>query len=202
MKKIPTLFMRDPDDMARVIPVINPGCEWALTDPTAHATRKWDGTCVQLTDDGRWQARREVKAGKVPPAGFEAVETDQVTGKTVGWEPIEQSGFARWHAEALADEGWANCPPGTYELIGPKINGNPEKLNYHRLAMHAKAPIFPLLVWPDTAPVIEPYEALRDLLVALAAKGCEGLVWHHPDGRMVKLKGRDFRAPKVVGNRG
>lgn len=27
----------------------------------------------------------------------------------------------------------------------------------------------------------------------LADEGVEGVVWHHPDGRMAKLKGRDFR---------
>jgi hypothetical protein len=44
MKKIPTLFARDPDDRGRVLPQITPGCEWALTDPAARATRKYDGT--------------------------------------------------------------------------------------------------------------------------------------------------------------
>ena len=44
MRKIPTLFVRDPDDMKHVLPVVNEGCEWALTDPYARATRKWDGT--------------------------------------------------------------------------------------------------------------------------------------------------------------
>lgn len=26
----------------------------------------------------------------------------------------------------------------------------------------------------------------------LANKDIEGIVWHHPDGRMVKIKGKDF----------
>lgn len=200
MRKIPTLFMRDPDDRARVIPEINPGCEWALTDPTARATRKWDGTCVMLDDDGRWWARREVKADREAPAGWWEVDHDAVTGKRTGWEPVEQSSFAKWHAQA-ADRPW-EFEAGTYELVGPKVNGNPEKLADHALLPHAMAPQFPMMVWPDPVPVDEAYAALRDLLRGLAAKGCEGIVWHHPDGRMVKLKGRDFRNPKVVGNRG
>lgn len=30
MKKIPTLLRRDPADMSRVLPEVNPGCEWVL----------------------------------------------------------------------------------------------------------------------------------------------------------------------------
>jgi hypothetical protein len=64
-------------------------------------TRKYDGTCVLLDAEGDWWARREVKPGTVPPAGYVAVETDAVTGKTVGWEPIARSPFARFWQEAL-----------------------------------------------------------------------------------------------------
>jgi hypothetical protein len=194
MKKIPTLFLRDPNHRANVLPQINPGCEWALTDPTARATRKWDGTCVMLDDDGRWWARREVKADREAPPGWWEVDYDETTGKRIGWEPVEQSGFAKWHADALANGVSQPDDPGTYELVGPKVNGNPEGFNYHQLLWHAAAPTFPMLVWPTPPPVDEAFSALGDLLRAMAAKGCEGIVWHHPDGRMVKLKGRDFRA--------
>lgn len=194
MRKIPTLFVRDPDDMKHVLPVVNEGCEWALTDPYARATRKWDGTCVMLDDDGRWWARREVKADRSAPVGWWEVDHDLVTGKRTGWEPIEQSSFARWHEQALAELIPDLVRPGTYELVGPKINGNPEAADHHVLLRHAVAPSFPLLVWPSPVPVDEAFSALRDLLRGLAAKGCEGIVWHHPDGRMAKLKGRDFPA--------
>jgi len=54
----------------------------------------------------------------------------------MGWEPIEQSGFAKWHAEALVRAHAA--VPGTYELIGPKINGNPEGVEEHELIRHGE----------------------------------------------------------------
>ena len=34
---------------------------------------------------------------------------------------------------------------------------------------------------------------VRDELVI--ARNIEGIVWHHPDGRMVKIKARDFGLP-------
>lgn len=194
MQKIPTLFVRDPEDMSRVIDEVNPACQWVL-DGEGVATRKYDGTCVMLDEDGRWWARREVKPGKAAPAHFEPISTDPNTGKTVGWEPIEQSSFAKFHAEALeplAEFGaltGAAMSPGTFELVGPKINGNPERAEYHRLEPHANAE---RIDWDDDRDVT-PFESLRDMVLWLADDGIEGVVWHHPDGRMAKLKGRDFR---------
>lgn len=176
MKKIPTLFRRDPDDMRRVLPEVTPGCEWVLAGEGV-ATRKYDGTCVMLAENGAWWARREVKPGKTPPPGWIEADHDDTTGKRVGWEPIEQSGFRGAWSEAMAvhpDE------PGTYELCGPKVNGNPEGFTLHRLIRHGRTSI------PQILPPAELVQELqRDL-------GWEGVVWHHPDGRMAKLKGRDF----------
>lgn len=200
MMKIPTLFVRDPDDRAHVLPQITPGCEWVLTEQHP-ATRKWDGTCVMLDDDGRWWARREVKEDRDPPAGWWEVGYDPFAGKRTGWEPVEQSSFAKWHAQALAGPGVGVIEtPGTYELVGPKVNGNPEKLICHYLLRHAESQAFELLVWPDPVPVGEAFEALRELMRGIGAGGWEGLVWHHADGRMVKLKVRDFRADVEQGS--
>ncbi len=179
MRKIPTLFARDPDDPSRVTRDVTPGCEW-VTAGEGVATRKYDGTCVMLDGDGQWWARREVKPGKATPAHFVAVEADPVTGKTVGWEPVEQSAFARWHAEAVAGHPEYAPPlvPGTYELCGPKVNGNPEGFEAHVLVLHAEAERVD-------------YGRTFDELAA-HLNGVEGIVWHHPDGRMAKVKCRDF----------
>ena len=182
MRKIPTLFRRDPEDMRRVLPVVTVGCEWVL-EGQGTPTRKYDGTCVMYDADAiQWFARREVKPGKVVPRGFVKIETDENTGKTVGWEPAEQSGFARWLNEAIEAEpyGW-KFEPGTYELCGPKINGNPEGFTTHRLIRHADAEVLDI----DA----RDYDGLRLVLSAFPG---EGIVWHHPDGRMAKLKRRDF----------
>lgn len=183
MRKIPTLFVRDWNgDRRYVTREVTPECQWVI-DGEGTATRKYDGTCVMF-DGERWWARREVKKDKLPPANFIEIEFDPETGKTVGWEPVAQSPFAKFHAEALAaqDAGGA-WPNGTYELVGPKINGNPEHFEQHWLIFHAFADSLP------TAP-----RSFDGLAAWLHAQPYEGIVWHHPDGRMAKIKKRDFRA--------
>lgn len=183
MQKIPTLFVRNPDDRAHVLPEVTPGCEWVLAGE-GRATRKWDGTCTMLDDDGNWWGRREVKPGKNIPAGYRIAEHDTVTGKLVGWEPMAQSSFAKIHAEAVANSG--PMAPGTYELLGPKINGNPDGFDAHLLMPHGWACLSERI---DIEASPRDFDGLRDWL---ATREYEGIVWHHPDGRMAKLKARDF----------
>lgn len=180
MRKITTLFVRDENDRRHVTRDVTPGCEWVVAGEGV-PTRKYDGTCV-MYDGAAWWARREVKPGKTTPPGFVPVETDETTGKTVGWEPVEQSAFARWHEDALRQ--CADPLPGTYELCGPKINGDPEKYGVHRLIRHETAEHL------DDAP-----RDFEGLAMWLSAQSYEGVVWHHPDGRMAKLKRRDFPVP-------
>jgi hypothetical protein len=183
MRKIPTVFERDWDgDRRYVLPKVTQGCEWVF-DGEGVATRKYDGTCVLLDDGGEWWARREVKAGKAEPPGFIVAQHDDETGKTIGWEPLMLSPFARFHAEALSER--VDVPaPGTYELIGPKVNGNPEAMPHHMVILHAGAQVL------DDAP-----RSFGELAAWLHAQPYEGVVWHHADGRMAKIKKRDFRAP-------
>ncbi|WP_405678012.1 DUF5565 family protein [Streptomyces sp. NBC_01511] len=184
MKKIQTLFVRDfTARPSHVLPQVAPGCEW-VTDEEGVATRKYDGTCVMLDEHGAWWARREVKPGKTTPTGYVAISTDEETGKTVGWESIEHSSFAKFHAEAIGNS--AVSAPGTYELLGPKINGNPDGYDAHLLMPHGWSA---LSIREDFATAPRDYDGLRDWL---RARPYEGIVWHHPDGRMAKIKAKDF----------
>lgn len=178
MQKIPTIFERDWDgDRSRVLDQVTPGCEWVLAGEGI-ATHKYDGTCV-MYDGTEWWARREVKAGKTAPPGFRVLSHDSETNNTIGWEPVEQSPFAKFHAEAVSpDRSWA---PGTYELIGPKVNSNPEGAAKHTLIRHENAEVLGLL---DRS-----YAGIRDFLAGIDV---EGIVFRHPDGRMGKIKKRDF----------
>ena len=191
MHKIPTLLTRDEDDRRHVTDEVTPGCEWVL-DGEGIATRKYDGTCVMLDDSGHWWARREIKPGKATPANYVATGTDEVTGKVMGWEPIDQSPFIKAHKDALEHTrvfahnepmGWV---PSTYELIGPKVQGNPEKVDHHQLVSHEHAETFGATGTPRSV------SDVRLLVKAVANTGWEGIVWHHPDGRMAKLKARDL----------
>jgi len=189
MKKIPTLFVRNPEDRRHVIVgEVTPGCEWVLADE-GMPTVKWDGTCVLILRDGlnvKGFARREVKPGKEPPANWREVDHDEVAGKRAGWEPIAQSGFAKFFDEALAAAVEEGDPltPGTYELCGPKINGNPEDFDRHQLVRHGSG--FEVELTPTTV------EGIVAAVGVLGEMGIEGIVWHHPDGRMAKLKARDI----------
>ncbi len=176
MKKIATLFQRQHVRPERITKDVTPGCEWVLAGEGV-ATRKIDGTCCMIRG-GVLYKRRELSAGKEVPKGFEAAgPADPVTGKIVGW--VKTDATDKWHLEALEREPF--LPDGTYELVGPKIQGNPELLDFHRLVRHGSDVLHDV---PRT------YEGLREYLIA--RPNMEGIVFHHPDGRMVKIKRRDF----------
>ena len=175
MKKIPTIFKRNPENMREILDEPNPNCQWVL-DGEGIATRKYDGTCCKI-EGGSFFKRREVKKGKKIPLVFIEETHDHNTGKRVGWIPVEDIIENKYHIEAFRDD----LQDGTYELVGPKIQGNPEKYKNHTLVAHADAVKYPGV--PRT------FEGLKDWL---ADKDIEGIVFHHEDGRMAKIKKRDF----------
>lgn len=184
MKKIPRLFVIDYAVSRIVTPVVTPGCEWVL-DGEGVATRKHDGTACMVSD-GVLYARFDAKHGKAPPPGAIPCipEPDPVTTHWPHWiQVLDQPNF-KWHREARARAGIDGHvgPDGTYELIGPMVNGNPDGAEYHRFVRHGSEILSP----PRT------YDGLRDFLSTLNA---EGIVFHHPDGRMAKLRRHDFGFP-------
>lgn len=191
MNKTPSVFLRNPENMSELTDEPNPLAQWVF-DGEGVATRKYDGSCVMLDADGKWWARREVKKDKTPPPNWLPVETDDITGKRMGWEPIEQTGLAKHLEDALSNGGphW-KYDVGTYELCGPKINGNPEGFAFHVLVNHANAEVLSGDLWEVNRP--RPAEAIKNLLIhTIPYLRWEGVVWHHPDGRMAKLKISDF----------
>lgn len=140
MRKIPTVFVRDPETKLRyVLNEVVPGCEWVLAGEGV-ATRKYDGTCC-LVRDGKLYKRHEVKPGKQAPPDFEAIETDENTGKTVGWVPVGDGPDDKWHREAWEADLPESMAPGTYELCGPKVQGDPERFGEHVLVSHDYAEV-------------------------------------------------------------
>lgn len=188
MHKIITLFKRDYKGNRQVFNEIVPGAAWVIAGEGV-ATIKIDGTCC-LVRDGVLYKRYDAKKGKTPPANFEPAqpEPDETTGHWPGWIPVGNGPEDQWHREAL--KNWVkayngNTPDGTYELIGPKVQGNPHKHDVHILISHSS----PVLV------VAGPERNFESIRAWLAAQEVEGIVWHHPDGRMVKIKRRDFGLP-------
>jgi hypothetical protein len=175
MKKIPTMFVRNPENRQEILNQPHPDCEWVFRGEGV-ATRKYDGTCCKI-EEGVLFKRREVKPGKPIPLAFVEEQLDTVTGKRVGWLPVDCNNKQdQYHCEAFTGQ-----PNGTYELIGPKIQGNPEGLESHTLKAHSEATVF-----EDCPRTFEKLQAW------LATKDIEGIVFHHPDGRMAKIKKRDF----------
>jgi hypothetical protein len=174
MKKIISLFARNYDGDGLVRDEIVPGAEWVVAGEGV-ATRKRDGTCCMIRDGKLWK-RYDAKHGKTPPSDFEpAQEPDPVTGHWPGWRPVGDGPDDKFHREAFAYQ-----PDGTYELCGPKINGNRESLDRHILLRHGSEVL-------ENAP--RTFAALRTYF---DGSDIEGIVWHHLDGRMVKIKTRDF----------
>lgn len=154
-----------------------PGAEWVVAGEGI-ATRKFDGTCCMVRD-GKLFKRYDVKKGKPVPAGFEpAQDPDDVTGHWPGWLPVGNGPEDNWHREAWEASG--TLQDGTYELCGPKIQKNPEGYDKHVLIRHGVEVL-------EDCP--RSYNQLREYLSKL---NIEGVVWHHPDGRMVKIKAKDF----------
>jgi hypothetical protein len=174
MIKIPTIFVRDMSKQpALVTPVWVEGCEW-VRDGEGTATIKFDGTSVMVRN-GLTYKRRELRPGDKVPSDFESLGTDENTGKTVGWVSVGPGPDDRWHREAFNNE-----PDGTYELMGPKVQGNKSGFPKHVLVPHGSETL-------NHAP--RTFDSLRSYLEQQAI---EGIVWHHPDGRMAKIKRRDF----------
>ncbi len=181
MKKIPTIFVRDLSKQPSLVtPVWVSGCEW-VRDGEGIATRKYDGTSC-LVRDGRLYKRRELSKEQYEdnliPLGFELVDQDANTTKVVGWVPIGDGPEDRWHREAYTMGAFTD---GTYELLGPKIQGNKEGRSQHVLQSHQ-----------ETVQILDAPRTFARLREWLPNWLIEGIVWHHPDGRMAKIKRRDF----------
>lgn len=200
MKKIPSLFKRDYDGDRLVYDEVVEGCEWVLAGEGV-ATEKYDGTACMVQDGVLYKrydrkpsksAKRRHKEGelwqeselKPAPDGWIPAqdEPDLVTGHWPGWLRVGDGPEDKWHREAFSTHvqlaGWRDLQK-TYELIGPKVQGNPYNLESHVLQFHG-----PVLT---NAP--RTFEEIRDYL---EQTDIEGIVWHHPDGRMAKIKRRDF----------
>lgn len=206
MKKTPSIFERDWNgNRSRLLPVIaDADVAWVFAGEGI-ATVKWDGSAVMLDSDRRLWVRYDAKAGKTPPAGFvPAQERDPKTGHMPGWIPAEGNPAAKWHIDALNNTPLVQ--PGTWEACGPSHQGNPHKFTKNVLVRHGNVVLVNFKIHLYDGPE-QAYSACRQFLEHLVlpteAYGlplvgptrAEGIVWHHPDGRMAKVKGSDLGVP-------
>lgn len=178
MIKIPCLFQRDFSDKQNpfLLRDVTPGCEWVLNGEGV-ATRKWDGTAVAIID-GKLYARYDAKRGKPAPAnGIPCADPDPVTGHHPHWVPADGPEH-KWIREAY--NATVDRTDGTYEAVGPKINGNHDKVAKHVLMRHGEHKLHPEF---RTWEYLEQYLDFMDI---------EGIVFHHPDKRMCKIRRDDY----------
>lgn len=202
MKKIPLVFVLDRTSGALTSDV-RPESAWVPAGEGI-ATVKHDGSATRWKDGRLWKrydrkldkaAQRRFDQGhaldpldenlfKTPPAGFEPcqAQADPVTFHWPGWVPVDAADPAdQWHRQALEGTSPADFEEGaTYELVGPALSRNPYELARHELWKHGRD----VVDVPDRS-----FEGLRAFLAPLQA---EGLVFHHPDGRMAKIRRKDY----------
>jgi hypothetical protein len=203
MRKIPSLFQRNYDTDRLVRNEVVPGCEWVLANEGV-ATEKMDGTCCMI-QNGVMFKRYELKGGHRAPSDFiPAQDADPITGDIPGWVRVTDGPEDKWHREAFENcntyshhvEQLDRCPDGTYELLGPKIQGDPYNFPAHTLYKHGDMVL---------EGVPHDFDGIRDYLdnptfvghafgmsAQVVMPYMEGIVWYHPDGRMAKIKRRDF----------
>lgn len=183
MKKISTLFKKDPSDLGRVIPEANPENQWVF-DGKGIPTRKFDGTAAAVID-GQLYKRYDVKKGKLVPAGaIPCQDPDPITGHWPHWVLCD---IHKPEDKYFFDAITTMNAEGTYELCGPKVQGNPEGFAKHTLVRHG-------------AEVLElPGLAFHQIKQYLTDHDIEGIVFHHvTDGRMCKIRKSDFGIKREV----
>lgn len=179
MKKISTLFAKDPKNLARVINKINAENAWVINGE-AIATRKFDGTSVAIIN-GELFKRFDAKKGRsIPANAIPCQEADLISGHHPHWLKCDRTKSE----DKFFFEGFDDLKAkidGTYELCGPKVQGNPEKLEKHTLIKHGSE----ILDFVNLD--------FNDLEKFLSENDIEGIVFHHTsDGRMCKLRKSDF----------
>lgn len=183
MKKIPTIFKRDSSNNGKIV-------DEYVVDVSAFlgstATEKLDGMNVRVTVRNHTPVRLEKRRN---PSKLEKAK-----GIIEPWyTDTSESAEDKWLRDALANTVFAEIPDGEWsgEAVGPNIQGNPLNLPTNRIVF------FSLGQCPVIENVPTTFDELKIWLPAQKSKygvdvGIEGIVWHCPDGSMMKIKTKDF----------
>ena len=131
MKKIISLFQRNYDGDCLVRDEVMPGAEWVIAgEGVSYPQIRWH--LLPVVENRKLWKRYEARQGRQSPATnfVPATDIDPVTGKQQGWLPrgkIGRKTNTSW-PEAWTRPEARSLEDGTYELIGPKVQGNPEKV--------------------------------------------------------------------------
>jgi hypothetical protein len=197
MKKIPSVFKRvfNGSNSALAYDEVTNGCEWVI-EGQGTPTLKWDGQATMVRDgvlyrryDRKLKDRallKRVQAGEVaasslsesdfktPPENWEPCEPtwDSTTAHWPGWARVQDCPADKYLWSTYQEQG--PLPDGTYEFVGETVGGNKHYITGHLFVNHVEQGI--------GAP-----HTFDELKIWFQDHIMEGIVWHHPDGRMAKL---------------
>jgi hypothetical protein len=182
MNKIETIF--DRDDRFRVTPKIRAGCEWVF-EGEGFPTEKLDGTNVRITVTNHSIVKVEKRRNPTKAEKAQGQEPGYIDAHRE--DPQDKHIFA-----AVLNTVILSWPDGLYpcEAVGPKIQGNPLGL--------VSPVLYPFEYAPTLLPDMErSFESIKQYVLNLDSifspgHPAEGIVFHHQDGRMAKIKRKDF----------
>jgi hypothetical protein len=201
MKKIKTVFKIDRETGMATNQVML-GAEWVINGEGT-ATLKVDGSACMVKEGILYKRfDRRLKSEftkKLRALGNELQVTedmfnvlpenaipceekpDPVTYHHPHWVPVDKNKPEdAFHINAF-EAANGKLEDGTYELIGPRINNNPYKLDRYKLVKHGAE----VLNIPDRS-----FEGLKAFMENLDG---EGVVFHHPKGEFFKCRRKDFQ---------
>lgn len=179
MKKLSTLYKKDPKNLSNVINEVNPENKWVFN--SGIPTRKFDGTACAIIN-GELYKRFDLKKGrKLPANAIPCQEADIITGHHPHWIKCDRKDKSnKWHFVAF--DQLENKENGTYELCGEKIQGNPEKIKGHILIKHGCEVLNDLIDFS--------FEGLKSFLKVV---DIEGIVFYDSKSdKMCKIRKSDF----------
>lgn len=187
MNKISTIFERDMTNGGKISEKMS---EWVADFPFSEsvATEKLDGTNVRLTVRNHTLVRLEKRRNPD--------KIQKAKGIVEPWyiDADEYAPEDKYIWEAARNTDLSVVPDGEFsgEALGTSIQGNPLNLDKHIVCLFSlgQAPVF------EDVPTT--YLELKEWLPKQKSKygnncGIEGIVWHAKDGRMVKIKTKDFQ---------
>lgn len=185
MKKIPTIFKRDKNMGGKIIN------EYVVDTELfniAIPTEKLDGTNVRVTVRNHIPVRLEKRRNPTP--------LEKAKGIIDPWYVDASESSEDKHIQsALRGTDFSNVPDGEWngEALGENIQGNELNLAGNKIFFFTLDKREILLEDVPTT-----FDELKEWLPKQKSKfgndcGIEGVVWHLPNGDMMKIKTKDFK---------
>lgn len=196
MQKIPTIFDRDWDGNRGVVDKISDDVK-DFPFREAIVTEKLDGTNVRLTVRNHQLVRLEKRRNPSKLEKAKGIVDPWYVDASFGSED-------KWIYDATDNTDLSQIEDGEWsgEAVGPNIQGNPLNLESNRVVLFSNPHDLHKLIRPSqdgTKLVMLPiFSAVKEYLTRARSVygndcGIEGLVLHAPDGRMAKIKLKDFK---------